>query len=215
MLLTPLSAQSAVEGVHPRAELMASVMLDNARHCDTQVLLNAGFSQNEIVLYADTAKELARGLFVRDDTSPTDELKANFRVFAASHLRSTVGSSVQAGALYGHYEQWCEKNDCNVATQRAFGDLMRAHGYKVSRGRIYTYLDTAFVGTPSNDTSPPYGRAERIRQASREILDLCPTSARIIARLTSRGFARAEAEDVLDEALAIAANTFAAGDAGH
>ena len=125
---TRQSAMAVVEGVHPRAEAMARVMIDNYLNCDVVTLYRAGFSKHEIDAHHETATRVARDRFMRDDTPPD------------------------------------------------------------------------------------YDRAERIRAASREILTLCPGTPRIVARLKARGFQQAEIDDILDEAIATAANTFAAGE---
>ena len=64
-----------------------------------------------------------------------------------------------------------------------------------------------------DDTPAAYDRAARIRQASEVITGLCPVQETIIAHLRTLGFGTAEIDDILDEALAKAGNTFGAGQA--
>jgi hypothetical protein len=59
-----------------------------------------------------------------------------------------------------------------------------------------------------DDTAPDYDRAARIASASQIILNLCPSVQTLAASLQARGFAKPEIDDILDEALARAGNTF-------
>lgn len=78
---------------------------------------------------------------VRAFTEEYREDRDNVGVFADSCMIREPGKNVKAGRLYTAYTMWCERNGLGKASQRAFGDRLKALQFKKKTGGNYVYLD--------------------------------------------------------------------------
>ncbi|HYI30046.1 MAG TPA: phage/plasmid primase, P4 family [Bradyrhizobium sp.] len=94
-----------------------------------------------IMLYLERGLDPFIPAEVADFTQDYREERDNVGVFAEKCIVADPGHAEQAGPLFKHYVDWCERNGLTAAKQRTFGDRLNELGFKKARERLYMYLD--------------------------------------------------------------------------